>query len=77
MIAITDEESFEEVWVSSNYTAVFCTEEEKQNYLRFLQSRKEIPNGMSIVTIKRKLDRRHTKKEIMNATPDQLRKMVN
>lgn len=73
----SEEESFEEVWVSSNYTTVFCTEEEKQNYLRFLQSRKEIPSGMSIVIIKRKLDRRHTKKEIMSATPDQLRKMVN
>ncbi|MGI0087693.1 MAG: hypothetical protein ACREBI_06995 [Nitrosotalea sp.] len=77
MMIVTDEESFEEVWVSNNYTTVFCTEEERQNYLRFLQSKKEIPSGMSIVIIKRKLDRRHTKKEIMNATPDQLRKMIN
>ncbi|MGI0102546.1 MAG: hypothetical protein ACREA7_08135 [Nitrosotalea sp.] len=77
MITVADEESFEEVWVSSNYTTVFCTEEEKQRYLRFLQSKKEIPYGMSIVIIRRKLDRRHTKKEIMSATPDQLRKMIN
>ncbi|MGB6463304.1 MAG: hypothetical protein WA799_03770 [Nitrosotalea sp.] len=77
MMIITDEESFEEVWVSSNYTTVFCTEEEKQRYLHFLQSRKAIPSGMSIVIIKRKLDRRHTKKEIMSATPDQLREMIN
>lgn len=72
-----DEESLEEVWVSSNYTTVFCTEEEKQRYLHFLQSRNKIPNGMSVVIIKRRLDRRHTKKEIMSATPDQLRKMIN
>lgn len=73
----SDEESFDEVWVSSNYTTVFCTEEEKQRYLHFLQSRNKIPNGMSIVIIKRRLDRRHAKKEIMSATPDQLRKMIN
>lgn len=77
MMVSADEESFEEIWVSSNYTTVFCTEEEKQRYLHFLESRKEVPNGMSIVIIKRKLDRRHTKKEIMSATPDQLRKMIN
>jgi hypothetical protein len=77
MMIIDEEESFDEVWVSSNYTTVFCTEEEKQRYLRFLESRKEIPRGMSIVIIKRRLDRRHTKKEIMGATPDQLRKMIN
>ncbi|NHI02683.1 hypothetical protein DYY67_0380 [Candidatus Nitrosotalea sp. TS] len=62
MMISSDEESFEEVWVSSNYTVVFCTEEEKQRYLRFLESRKEIPNGMSIVIIKRRLDRRHGQK---------------
>lgn len=77
MMTSSDEESFEEVWVSSNYTVVFCTEEEKQRYLRFLESRKKIPNGMSIVIIKRRLDRRHSKKEIISATPDQLRKMIN
>lgn len=77
MMVSADEESFEEVWVSSNYAIVFCTEEEKQRYSRFLESGKEIPNGMSIVIIKRRLDRRHSKKEIMSATPDQLRKMIN
>lgn len=77
MMVSADEKSIEEVWVSSNYTTVFCTEEEKQRYLHFLQSRNKIPNGMSVVIIKRRLDRRHTKKEIMNATPDQLRKMIN
>lgn len=77
MMIASDEESFEDVWVSSNYTVVFCTEEEKRRYLHFLESRKEIPNGMSIVIIKRRLDRRYSKKEIMSATPDQLRKMVN
>jgi hypothetical protein len=77
MMIITDEELFEEVWVSSNYRVVFCTEEEKQGYLHFLQSRKEIPKGMSVVITKKKLNKRYTKKEIMNATPEQLEAMIS
>jgi hypothetical protein len=71
-----NEELFEEVWVSSNYTAVFFTEEEKEHYLHSLSSRKFIPRGMSIVFIRRKLNRHYTKTEIMNATPEQLETMI-
>jgi len=71
-----NEELFEEVWVSSNYTAVFCTEDEKEHYLHSLSSKKAIPRGMSVVFIKRKLNRHYAKNEILNATPDQLRKMI-
>ena len=70
------EEAFEEIWVSSNYETVFCTLDEKEQYLRFLSSRREIPRGMSIVLINKKLNKRYTKEEIMNATPEQLRAMV-
>lgn len=70
------EEAFEEIWVSSNYETVFCTLDEKEQYLRFLSSRREIPRGMSIVLINKKLSKRHTKEEIMNATPEQLRAMI-
>jgi hypothetical protein len=70
------EEAFEEVWVSSNYTTVFCTEEEKEHYLHSLSSRRSIPYAMSVVFIKRKLNRHYTKREILGATPDQLRAMI-
>jgi len=71
-----NEELFEEVWVSSNYETVFCTNEEKEHYLSFLSSRREIPRGMNIVLVNRKLNQKYTKNDIMNATPEQLRKMV-
>ncbi|MHB8602508.1 MAG: hypothetical protein ACYC6W_09795 [Nitrosotalea sp.] len=70
------EEAFEEVWVSSNYETVFCTNDEKEQYLRFLSSRKEIPRRMSIVLINKKLNKRYPKNEIMHATPEQLRAMI-
>lgn len=70
------EEAFEEVWVSSNYETVFCTNDEKEQYSRFLSSRKEIPRGMSIVLINKKLNKRYPKDEIMHATPEQLRAMI-
>lgn len=71
-----NEELFEEVWVSSNYETVFCTYDEKEQYLRFLSSKREIPRGMNIVLVNRKLNQKYTKNDIMNATPEQLRKMV-
>jgi len=62
--------------VSNNYETVFCIEEEKEQHLNYLSSRKEIPRGMSIVLLKKKLNRRHTKDEIMNAIPEQLKGMI-
>jgi hypothetical protein len=74
---MTTKELFDEVWVSSNYTTVFCTEEEKEHYLHSLISRKAIPRGMSVVFIKRKLKMHYTKNEIMSATPEQLMAMID
>ena len=71
-----NEELFEEVWVSNNYETVFCMHDEKEQYLRFLSSKREIPRGMNIVLVNRKLNQKYTKNEIMSATPEQLRKMV-
>lgn len=71
-----NEELVEEIWVSSNYEMVFCTKDEKENYLRFLSSRSEIPRGMSIVFISKKISKQYTKNEIMNASPEQLKKMI-
>ncbi len=73
---LTNEEMFEQVWISSNYQTVFCTEEEKEQYLRFLSSRKEIPRGMNIVLIQKVLNKPYTKNEIMKATPEKLRAMM-
>ena len=73
---IISKESFEQVWVSNNYETVFCTEEEKEHYLSYLSSRKEIPRGMSIVLIKKKLNKSYTKSEIMNAAPEKLKGMI-
>ena len=73
---IISKESFEQIWVSNNYETVFCTEEEKEQYLSYLSSRKEIPRGMSIVLLKKKLNKLYTKDEIMNATPEKLRGMI-
>lgn len=69
-------ELFEEVWVSSNYTTVFCTVEEKERYMSFLSSKKDIPRGMSIVIVNKKLAKPYTRDEIMKATPEQLRRMI-
>lgn len=73
---IIGKESFDEVWISSNYETVFCTEEEKEQYLSYLSSKKEIPRGMSIVLLKKKLNRTYTKEEIMSASPEKLKGMM-
>ena len=73
---IISKESFDEVWASNNYETVFCTEEEKEHYLSYLSSRKEIPRGMNIVLLKKKLNRAYTKEEIMNASPENLKGMI-
>ena len=62
-----NEEIFEEIWVSSNYAAVFCTEEEKEQYLHSLSSKKFLPRGMSVVFIRRILFRIYTINEFVNA----------
>jgi UDP-N-acetyl-D-mannosaminuronic acid transferase (WecB/TagA/CpsF family) len=69
-------EVFQEIWVSSNYETVFCTEEEKEQYMGLLSSKRVIPRGMSVVLVNRKLAKPHTREEIMNASPDELRQMV-
>jgi hypothetical protein len=73
---ILSKELFDEVWASSNYETVFCTIDEKERYLRYLSSRKEIPRGMSIVLLKKKLNKAYTKEEIMGASPEKLKGMI-
>ncbi len=71
-----DDELFEEIFVSSSLTTVFCTQHELDNYLNSLIL-SEMPIGMSIVFTKKKLNRKYTKKEIMNAIPEQLKGMID
>ncbi len=71
-----DYESFDEIFVSSNLTTVFCTPQELDNYLNSLIL-SGMPKGMSIVFTKKKLDKKYTRKEITSATPDQLKLMIN
>jgi len=71
-----DKKLFDQVWVSSDYHIVFCCEDEKERYLSFLSSRKEIPQGMSIVLLEKKLNKSYSKDEIMKATPEQLKSML-
>ena len=71
-----DDELFEEIFVSSNLTSVFFTQHELDSYLTSLIL-SGMPRGMSIVFTKKKLNRKYTKKEIMNATPDQLKGMID
>lgn len=73
---ILSKELFDEIWTSSNYETVFCTAEEKEHYLSYLSSRKEIPRGMNIVLLRKKLNKAYTKEEIMRASPEKLREMT-
>jgi hypothetical protein len=71
-----DEESFDEIFISSNFTTVFCTQHELDNYLNSLIL-SDMPKGMSIVFTKKKLNKKYPRKEITSATPDQLKLMIN
>ena len=71
-----DDELFEEIFVSSSLTTVFCTQHELDNYLNSLIL-SEMPIGMSIVFTKKKLNRKYTKKEIMKTLPEQLKGMID
>ncbi|HET6457249.1 MAG TPA: hypothetical protein VFG24_00015 [Nitrosopumilaceae archaeon] len=70
-----NDELFDEIFVSSNFTTVFCTQHEVDSYLNSLMI-SGMPKGMSIVFTKKKLNRKYAKKEIMNAMPEQIKGMI-
>jgi hypothetical protein len=70
-----DDELFDEIFVSSNFITVFCTQHERDEYLNSMMVSGML-RGMSIVFTKKKLNRKYTKKEIMNATPEQIKKIT-
>jgi len=71
-----NEKLFDKVWVSRDYHMVFCCEDEKEKYLSFLSSKKEIPQGMSIVLLEKRLNKPYTRDEIQKATPEKLKSMI-
>ena len=70
-----DDELFDEVFVSSNFITVFCTQHELDEYLNSLMV-SGMPRGMSIVFTKKKLNRKYTKKEITDSSPEQIKGMI-
>jgi hypothetical protein len=70
-----DDELFAEIFVSSNFITVFCTQQEVDNHLNSLLV-SGMPRGMSIVFTKKKLNRKYTRDEIISATPEQIKEMV-
>ena len=75
MTISADEELFDEIFVSSNFITVFCTQHELDEYLNSMIL-SAMPKGMSIVFTKKKLNRKYTKKEIMSATPEQIKGII-
>ena len=70
-----NDELFDEIFVSSNFNTVFCTRNELDDYLNSLMV-SGMPRGMSIVFTKKKLNRKYTRFDIMNATPEQIKKIT-
>lgn len=71
----SDDDVFDEIFVSSNFITVFCTKHELDEHLNSV-TLSGMPRGMSIVFTKKKLNKKYTRKEIMNATPDQIKGMI-
>ncbi len=75
MAMSNDEELFDEIYVSSNFITVFCTQHELDDYLNSLMV-SGMPRGMSIVFTKKKLNRKYARSEIINAAPEQIKKIT-
>ena len=75
MTMSNNEELFDEIFVSSNFITVFCTQDERDEYLNSMILSGML-RGMSIVFTKKKLNRKYSRKEIMSATPEQIRGII-
>ena len=71
------DERIKEIWVSGTYSTVFFSQKEVSDFLdSLLNEDGSPPKGLNIAFIPRKLIKPYTKKEILNATSDQLKKML-
>ncbi|MDE1815172.1 MAG: hypothetical protein KGI11_01215 [Thaumarchaeota archaeon] len=65
------------VWISTNYSSVFFSEKEIKRFIgSFVPKNGVIPMGLNIEFIEMHLNKKYSKKEILSATPDQLKKMT-
>lgn len=65
------------IWVSTNYSSVFFSEKEIKHFLKSLVPKNGgASTGLSIEFFETHLNKKYSKKEIMNATPDQIKTMI-
>jgi EAL domain-containing protein (putative c-di-GMP-specific phosphodiesterase class I) len=65
------------IWISTNYSSVFFSEKEIKRFLNSLVPKNGItPTGLCIEFLETHLNKKYTRNEIMNAAPDQLKKMI-
>lgn len=74
---MSDEQLFNEIWVSGTYTSVFFSQKEVNDFLdSLLEKNKSPPSGLNVVLTPFKLIKPYSKREIRNASPDQLKTML-
>lgn len=65
------------IWISTNFSSIFFSEKEVNRFLRSLVSKNgNASAGLGIEFLETHLNKKYSKNEIMNATPEQLKKMV-
>jgi hypothetical protein len=70
-------DSVDLIWISTNYSSVFFSEKETKRFLRSLEPKNGVSTkGTDIEFLETHLNKKYNKKEIMNATPDLLKKMI-
>ncbi|MCH7647007.1 MAG: hypothetical protein IIA83_00150 [Thaumarchaeota archaeon] len=75
--ADSDNSQVTEIRVSANYTSVFFSQKEVDDFLDSLLNKDgSPPAGLSIVFVLRKLKTPKTKNEIKNATPKELKEWI-
>lgn len=74
---MNDEQLFDEIWVSGTYTSVFFSQKEVSDFLdSLLEKNGSPPSGLNVVFVPRKLVTPYSKREILNASTDQLKTML-
>jgi len=72
-----DTELFEEIWVSGTYSSVFFSQQELRHFLdSLLNPDGSPPKSLNAAFAARKLIRPYTRREIQNASPNDLKEML-
>ncbi len=65
------------IWVSTNFSSVFFSEKEIKRFLSSLVPKNgNASTGLGIEFLETHLNKKYSRNEIMNATPEQLKKMI-